>query len=84
MNGQPFRARYSTICPRCRVRIELGEQISWRKGGKAKHVACPTFECGPHVPTKADFAGFRKILAQKATAPKRDRQLVRDIQSRDN
>jgi hypothetical protein len=34
-------ARFSSTCNVCRQRIEVGDSVSWSKGVKAVHAACP-------------------------------------------
>ncbi len=33
-------AKFSTVCPRCGQRIQVGEKIEWEKGKKATHLVC--------------------------------------------
>lgn len=33
-------AKFSTICPCCNGRIEVGSKVEWSKGSKARHVSC--------------------------------------------
>lgn len=34
-------AKYASICPKCLVRIAIGEPINWTRGTKAEHIVCP-------------------------------------------
>lgn len=33
-------AKFSSVCPCCSGRIEVGSKVNWAKGSKASHVAC--------------------------------------------
>ena len=33
-------AKFTSVCPVCRTRIEVGAKVEWSKGEKARHVAC--------------------------------------------
>ena len=33
-------AKFSSFCPHCNSRINVGEKVEWSKGSKAAHVAC--------------------------------------------
>ena len=35
-------ARFASLCPCCNSRIEVGSEVEWSKGAKARHVSCPS------------------------------------------
>lgn len=33
-------AKYASVCPVCRQRIQVGSRVRWSKGSQAQHTAC--------------------------------------------
>lgn len=33
-------AKFATVCPCCKNRINAGDKVEWTKGQKARHVSC--------------------------------------------
>lgn len=34
-------AKFSSVCPCCNNRVQVGSKVVWSRGEKAKHVSCP-------------------------------------------
>jgi len=37
-----IQAKFATVCPTCSNRIEVGADVEWSRGEKARHIVCPS------------------------------------------
>lgn len=40
-------AKFSTVCPSCNGRIDVGTLVEWERGQKARHIECPATTAKP-------------------------------------
>jgi hypothetical protein len=79
---RPFRARYPGRCPACGGPIEVGSLVITTKPRGYRHSLCLLAgEATPEVGVSAkDMAIFASL---RASAPRRDRELVKRIQAQE-
>jgi hypothetical protein len=70
-------AKFASVCPCCNGRIQVGSQVEWSKGAKAKHVACPAAPAASESSkSSASADGFVTLasgMQRRAGAPRRSR-----------
>jgi len=56
-------AKFSSVCPHCNGRIEVGSKVEWSRGSKARHVACGSAVAASVVsaaPARHGATGYRR------------------------
>lgn len=62
-----IKAKFESICPSCEQRINVGDDIDWEKGGKAKHEQCKHNEEYGHIKDMSDEKIMQAVIAMVNT-----------------
>lgn len=60
ISARTMSARFSTVCPLCRNRIAVGEQINYVSGTPAAHAVCPITVAVPTVNGTCEHPQFHR------------------------